>query len=64
LERANYDLDEHALERYHAYVSEWCASLERACLDHGATYARVLADAPLETAVLPFLRRRGVIDAA
>lgn len=64
LERANYDLDEHALERYHAYVSAWCATLERACLDYGATYGRVLADAPLETAVLPFLRRRGVIDAA
>jgi uncharacterized protein (DUF58 family) len=63
-ERANYDVDAHALERYHAFVGEWCAGLERACLEHGASYARVLADAPLENAVLPFLRRRGVIDAA
>lgn len=63
-ERGNYDLDAHALERYDAFVSDWCSTLERACLEHGAAYARVLADAPLETSVLPFLRRRGVIGAA
>ena len=63
-ERGNYDLDAHALERYRAFVAEWCQNVERACLEHGAAYARVLADAPLETSVLPFLRRRGVIDAA
>jgi uncharacterized protein (DUF58 family) len=63
-ERANYDLDAHALERYHAFVGDWCAGFERACLEHGASYARLLADAPLETSVLPYLRRRGAIDAA
>ena len=62
-ERANYDLDSHALERYRAFVDDWCAGLERACREHGAAYARLLADAPLETNMLPYLRRRGVIDA-
>ena len=63
-ERANYDLDANALERYRAHVAEWCAGFEQACLEHGASYARLLADAPLEHNVLPYLRRRGVIDAA
>ena len=63
-ERANFDLDAHALERYQAFVREWCRGFERACLDYGASYARLLATAPLENSVLPFLRRRGVIDAA
>ena len=63
-ERANYDLDAHALERYRAFVGDWCSGLERTCLEHGAAYARLLADAPLETSVLPYLRRRQVIDAA
>jgi uncharacterized protein (DUF58 family) len=63
-ERANYDLDPSALERYRAYVTEWCATLERDCLAQGAAYARLLADWPIEQAVLPYLRRRGVIEAA
>ncbi len=63
-ERANYDLNAKALERYRAHVAGWCAGLEQACREHGAAYARVLADAPLEHNVLPYLRRRGVIDAA
>jgi hypothetical protein len=45
-------------------VAEWCAAHERACLARGAAYARVLADAPLEQAVLPYLRQRGLLDAA
>jgi uncharacterized protein (DUF58 family) len=63
-ERANFDLDPSALERYRAYVSEWCDAHERTCLAQGAAYARILADWPIEQAVLPYLRRRGVIDAA
>jgi uncharacterized protein (DUF58 family) len=63
-ERANYDLDADALERYRAYVAEWCAAHERACLAQGAAYARLLADWPIEQAVLPYLRRRGVVQAA
>ncbi len=63
-ERANYDLDANALERYRAFVADWCAGFERSCLEHGAAYARLLADSPLEQSVLPYLRRRGVIDAA
>lgn len=63
-ERANYDLDERALERYRVFARDWCTRLEQACFDHHAAYARVLADAPLEQAVMPYLRRRGVVQAA
>lgn len=61
-ERANYDLNPEALERYRAFAAEWCMKVEQACLDQGAAYARVLADWPIEQAVLPYLRRRRVVD--
>ncbi len=63
-ERGNYDLNPQALQRYRDFVADWCAHHERTCLEHGAAYARVLADWPLEQAVLPYLRRRGLVDAA
>lgn len=61
-ERANYDLNPEALERYRAFAAEWCAKVEQACLSHGAAYGRVLADWSIEQAVLPYLRRRRMVD--
>jgi uncharacterized protein (DUF58 family) len=61
-ERANYDLSPEALARYRAFAAEWCTRVEQACLAHGAAYGRVLADWPIEQAVLPYLRRRQVVD--
>ena len=53
-----------AVARYRAFVSQWCQRLEAACFDRGAAYARVLSDWPIEQAVMPYLRRRGVVQAA
>ena len=61
-EKANYDLDAAALERYHTFITGWCARLEDACFQRGAAYARVLADWEIERAVVPYLRRRGVVQ--
>jgi uncharacterized protein (DUF58 family) len=63
-ERANYDLDADALERYRAFVTGWCDAAERTCFERRATYARVQSDWPVEQAVLPYLRRRGVVQPA
>jgi uncharacterized protein (DUF58 family) len=61
-EKANYDLDAYALERYHTFIGNWCEALEGACFQRGAAYARVLADWESERAVVPYLRRRGVVQ--
>jgi uncharacterized protein (DUF58 family) len=61
-ERANYDLSPEALERYRAFAAEWGQKVELACLEQGAAYGRVLANWPIEQAVVPYLRRRRVID--
>jgi uncharacterized protein (DUF58 family) len=63
-QRANYDLDAAALERYRAFVADWCEAAERTCFERRATYARVQSDWPVEQAVLPYLRRRGVVQPA
>ncbi|MFN8455113.1 MAG: hypothetical protein U0401_10685 [Anaerolineae bacterium] len=38
------------------------AELQSACARRGAAYAGVLADWPLEQAVIPYLRQRGVVQ--
>jgi hypothetical protein len=63
-ERANYDLDASALERYRAFVANWCEAAERTCFERRTTYARIQSDWPVEQAVLPYLRRRGVVQPA
>jgi uncharacterized protein (DUF58 family) len=63
-EQANYDLTPARLQRYREQVRAWCQRLEEACFDHKAAYARVLADWPIERAVLPYLQRRGVVRRA
>jgi len=62
--QANYDLDDDALARYRAHTQAWCAQMEQACFERRATYARVQSDWSVEQAVIPYLRRRGVIDSA
>ena len=61
--RANYDLTPAVLEQYAAHGRAWCESLERTCLEETVGYARVLADWPLEQMVMPYLQRRGVVEA-
>jgi hypothetical protein len=61
-ERANYDLDARAVARYQTAVRAWCAQVEQACFDETVAYARILADWPIEQAVMPYLQRRGVVQ--
>jgi uncharacterized protein (DUF58 family) len=63
-QRANYDIDEKVVERYVAFVRNWCERIEQACFDGTAAYARVPTDWPIEKAVVPYLQRRGVVQAA
>ncbi len=63
-ERANYDLDEKAIERYRAFVGQWCHGIEQACFEARIGYARLMSDWPIERAVMPYLQRRGVVQPA
>jgi len=62
--QANYDLTPAVLEQYTFHVRAWCESVERACYDQTAAYARLLADWPIEQMVMPYLRRRGMVATA
>jgi hypothetical protein len=57
-----FHLDEQTLAQYRLRVRRWCANLQSICAQRGATYARILAEWPLEKAVVPYLRQRGVIQ--
>jgi uncharacterized protein (DUF58 family) len=57
-----FHLDESTLTQYRLRVRTWCAELQSACAQRGATYARVLAEWPLEQMVIPYLRQRGVVQ--
>jgi hypothetical protein len=63
-ERENYDVDSPALERYSAFARQWCERVEQTCFAATAAYARPLADWPIERAVMPYLRQRGVVQPA
>lgn len=56
-----FHLSDAVLTQYRLRVRTWCAELQSACGQRGATYARVLAEWPLEQAVVPYLRQRGVV---
>lgn len=56
-----FHLSDAVLTQYRLRVRTWCAELQSACAQRGATYARVLAEWPLEQAVVPYLRQRGVV---
>lgn len=55
-------LNQDTLAQYRLRVRAWCAELQSASARRGAAYARVLADWPLEQAVIPYLRQRGVVQ--
>lgn len=57
-----FHLDEQTLAQYRLRVRRWCANLQSICAQRRATYARVLAEWPLEQAVVPYLRQRGAIQ--
>jgi uncharacterized protein (DUF58 family) len=57
-----FHFDESTLSQYRLRVRQWSANLQAACASRGATYSRVLAEWPLEQAVVPYLRRRGVVQ--
>ncbi len=57
-----FRLDESTLAQYRLRVRTWCAEMQSVCARRGATYARILAEWPLEKAVIPFLRQRGAIQ--
>lgn len=57
-----FHLNNATLTQYRLRVRKWCAELQSACGQRGATYARVLAEWPMEQAVIPYLRQRGVVQ--
>lgn len=54
-QRANYDLDAQALERYAAHLSTTQAALDALCDRYSASFAPLRTDWPLETGLLPRL---------
>lgn len=57
-----FHLNHDTLTQYRLRLRAWCADLQSACARRGAVYARVLAGWPLERAVIPYLRQRGVVQ--
>lgn len=57
-----FHLNEATLTQYRLRVRTWCAELQSACAQRGATYARILAEWPLEQAIIPYLRQRGMVQ--
>jgi hypothetical protein len=57
-------VDSQALVKYSAFAQAWCERVEQTCFEATAAYARPLADWPIERAVMPYLRRRGVVQPA
>jgi hypothetical protein len=57
-----FRLNEATLTLYRLRVRAWCAGLQSASAQRGATYARVLAEWPLEQMVIPYLRQRGMVQ--
>lgn len=57
-----FHFDESTLSQYRLRVRQWSANLQTACASRGATYSRILAEWPLEQAVVPYLRQRGVVQ--
>ncbi len=61
-QRLPFHLTPKTLAQYRLRVRRWCAQLQSASGRRAATYARILTEWPLEQAVLPYLRQRGVIQ--
>lgn len=56
-----FHFDEATLTQYRLRVRRWNAELQSVCAQRGAIYAQVVAEWPLEKAVVPYLRQRGVV---
>ncbi len=61
-EKLPFHFDQATLTQYRLRVRRWCAELHAACTQRGATYTRILAEWPLEQAVIPYLRQRGIVQ--
>jgi uncharacterized protein (DUF58 family) len=57
-----FHLDHHTLSQYRLRMRRWSEELRQACAQRGAIYAQVMAEWPFERSVVPYLRRRGVIQ--
>jgi hypothetical protein len=57
-----FHLDEATLAQYRLRVRRWCAEVQSACAKRAATYARILAEWPMEQSVIPYLRRLRAIQ--
>jgi len=57
-----FRLDEATLSQYRLRVRRWQKQLERVCAQRGAVYAPIQAEWPLEQAIIPYLRQRGVVQ--
>jgi uncharacterized protein (DUF58 family) len=57
-----FRLDESTLGQYRLRLRRWYGELHSACTRRGATYARVLAEWPIERSVIPYLRQRGIVQ--
>ncbi len=60
-ENLPFYLGQQTRSQYQQRMRRWCADLESACTRRGAVYTRVLAEWPLEKAVIPYLWQRGVV---
>ncbi|GIV97336.1 MAG: hypothetical protein KatS3mg057_1993 [Herpetosiphonaceae bacterium] len=60
-QRLDLTLDAATLAAYRRNVAQWQEQIAAACARTGATYAQVLADWPLERAVIPYLRVRRIL---
>jgi hypothetical protein len=57
-----FHFDEATLARYRLRVRQWSARLQSVCAWRGAAYSRIIAEWPMEKAVVPYLRQRGVLQ--
>lgn len=57
-----FHLSQQVLAQYRLRVRRWCAALQSACTRRGAAYTRILTEWPLEKAVIPYLRQRGIVQ--
>jgi len=49
------------LKKYRAAVQRYCQDLEKFCVSRGMTYSLVRSDADVQTLLLEYLRRRGIL---
>lgn len=57
-----FHFDQTTLSKYRLRVRAWCAQLQSAAGRRAASYTRLVAEWPLEKAVIPYLRQRGAVQ--